>query len=245
MDLAFVAAGRPIPRAADVVMLFGTKSTIGDLAFLRAQGWDHDILAHVRAGGRVVGVCGGRQMLGRRVHDPAGADGPAGSVDGLGLLDMETTMHAEKTVRPARGRCALSDAPVAGYEIHTGRSHGADLARPMFHLETGADGARSADGLVEGTYLHGLFANDAYRRAWLERIGAGTASSLQYEAAVDAALDEVVGYAVFDGRPGRAVRRRAPAQRRRLSGPASSWGMRPGTGALRISRFSTFAANPL
>ena len=148
--------------------------------------------ARAGRGGRVVGVCGGLQMLGRRVHDPAGADGPAGSVDGLGLLDMETTMHAEKTVRPARGRCALSDAPVAGYEIHTGRSHGADLARPMFHLETGADGARSADGLVEGTYLHGLFANDAYRRAWLERIGAGTASSLQYEAAVDAALDEVV-----------------------------------------------------
>ena len=100
-------------------------------------------------------------------------------------------MHAEKTVRPARGRCALSDAPVTGYEIHTGRSVGADLARPMFHLETGADGARSADGRVEGTYLHGLFANDAYRRTWLERIGAGTASSLQYEAAVDAALDAV------------------------------------------------------
>ena len=116
VDFAFVAAGRPIPRDADVVMLFGTKSTIGDLAFLRAQGWDHDILAHVRAGGRVVGVSGGLQMLGRRVHDPAGADGPAGSVDGLGLLDVETTMHAEKTVRPARGRCALSDAPVTGYE---------------------------------------------------------------------------------------------------------------------------------
>ena len=100
-------------------------------------------------------------------------------------------MHAEKTVRPARGRCALSDAPVAGYEIHTGRSVGADLARPMFHLETGADGARSADGRVEGTYLHGLFANDAYRRAWLERVRDGTASSLRYEAAVDAALNEV------------------------------------------------------
>ena len=191
MEFAFVPAGRPIPRDADVVLLFGTKSTIGDLAFLREQGWDHDILAHARAGGRVVGVCGGLQMLGRRVHDPEGADGPAGSTDGLGLLSVETTMHAEKTVRPARGRCALSDAPVAGYEIHTGRSAGADLARPMFHLETGADGARSADGLVEGTYLHGLFANDGYRRAWLERVGAGGASTLQYEAAVDAALDAV------------------------------------------------------
>ncbi len=191
VDFEFVAPGRPLPRAADVVLLFGTKSTIGDLAFLRAEGWDHDILAHARAGGRVVGVCGGFQMLGRRVHDPAGTDGPAGSVEGLGLLDLETTMQEEKTVRPARGRCALSDTPVTGYEIHTGRSHGADLARPLFHLETGADGARSADGLVEGTYLHGLFANDAYRRSWLERVAAGSASSLQYEAVVDAALDEV------------------------------------------------------
>ena len=191
VDFEFVAPGRPLPRTADVVLLFGTKSTIGDLAFLRAEGWDHDILAHARAGGRVVGVCGGFQMLGRRVHDPAGADGPAGSVDGLGLLDVETTMREEKTVRPTRGSCALSDAPVTGYEIHTGRSHGADLARPVFRLETGADGARSANGLVEGTYLHGLFANDAYRRAWLERVAAGSASSLQYEAVVDSALDEV------------------------------------------------------
>ena len=142
--------------------------------------------------GRVVGVCGGLADAGvPRARPRRGADGPAGSVDGLGLLDVETTMHADKTVRPARGRCALSDAPVTGYEIHTGQSHGGDLARPMFHLETGADGARSADGLVEGTYLHGLFANDAYRRAWLERVVAGTASSLQYEAAVDAALDAV------------------------------------------------------
>ena len=191
VEFAFVPAGWPIPRDSDVVLLFGTKSTIGDLACLREQGWDHDILAHARAGGRVVGVCGGLQMLGRCVHNPAGADGPAGSVDGLGLLDVETTMPPEKTVRPARGRCALSDAPVTAYEIHTGQSHGADLARPMFHLETGADGARSADGLVEGTYLHGLFANAAYRRAWLERVGEGAVSSLKYEAAVDAALDAV------------------------------------------------------
>ena len=191
VDFDFVVPGRPLPREADVVLLFGTKSTIGDLAFLRAEGWDHDLLAHARAGGRVVGVCGGFQMLGRRVHDPAGADGPAGSVGGLGLLDVETTMQDQKTVRLARGRCALSDAPVTGYEIHTGRSHGSDLARPLFLLENGADGARSANGLVEGTYLHGLFANDAYRRAWLERVAADSASSLQYEVAVDAALDEV------------------------------------------------------
>ena len=193
-----------------------------DLAFLRAEGWDHDLLAHARAGGRVVGVCGGFQMLGRRVHDPVGADGPAGSVDGLGLLDVETTMQDEKTVRPARGRCALSDAPVTGYEIHTGRSHGSDLARPLFLLETGADGARSANGLVEGTYLHGLFANDAYRRAWLERVAADSASSLQYEVAVDAALDEVADSLCAALDLDALFRGRAPTPRRRLTRPASA-----------------------
>ena len=191
VDFRFVPPGRPIPRDVDVVILFGTKSTLGDMAFLRAQGWDHDVLAHVRGGGRVLGVCGGFQMLSRGLHDPDGTDGLAGSVDGLGLLDLDTTLAGKKTVREAHGRCALTDTEVTGYEIHVGRSHGPALARPMFRLETGADGARTPNGLVEGTYLHGLFANDAYRRAWLRRIDENSASSLDYAAAVEAALDEV------------------------------------------------------
>ena len=191
VDFSFVPPGRPIPRDVDVVILFGTKSTIGDLAFLRDQGWDHDIMAHVRSGGRVLGLCGGFQMLGRRVHDPAGVDGPGGSVDGLGLFELETTMIAEKTVRPTRGRCVLTDAPVVGYEIHMGQSQGPALERPLFQLETGADGARSQDGRLEGTYLHGLFANDGYRRAWLERIRSHTASTLDYEVSVETALNEL------------------------------------------------------
>ena len=191
VDFRFVPPGRPIPRDVDVVILFGTKSTLGDMAFLRAQGWDHDVLAHARGGGRVLGVCGGFQMLGRGLRDPDGTDGLAGSADGLGLLDLETTLAGEKTVREARGRCALTGTEVTGYEIHVGRSHGPALARPMFRLRTGTDGARSPDGLVEGTYLHGLFANDAYRREWLQRINENAASSLNYAAAVEAALDGV------------------------------------------------------
>ena len=191
VDFSFVPAGRPLPRDADVVVLFGTKSTLGELAFLRAQGWDHDILAHARAGGRVLGVCGGYQMLGRRVLDPAGVDGPPGAADGLGLLAVETTMDGEKTVRRARGRCALGGEPVSGYEIHMGRAEGPDLARPMLHLDTGAEGARDASGRVEGTCLHGLFANDAWRRSWLARAGSGTDTSWSHDVTIDCALDEI------------------------------------------------------
>ena len=191
VDLSFVPAGRPIPRHADVVLLFGTKSTVGELAFLRAQGWDHDIIAHARGGGRVLGVCGGYQMLGRRVLDPAGVDGPAGVADGLGLLDVETTMDTAKTVRRAQGRCALSGEPVSGYEIHMGHTQGPDLARPMLHLDTGAEGARDESGRVEGTCLHGLFANDAWRRSWLARAGGATDTRWSYDVTLDRALDEI------------------------------------------------------
>ncbi len=191
IDFAFVPAGRPIPREVDVVVLLGTKSTIGELGFLRAQGWDHDIIAHARGGGRVLGVCGGYQMLGRRVRDPAGADGPAGVTDGLGLLNVETTMAGEKTVRRVEGRCALSSDPVSGYEIHMGETNGPDLSRPMLHLDSGSEGARDKSGRVEGTSLHGLFANDDWRRAWLARAGAETDASWGYDPLIEHALDDI------------------------------------------------------
>ena len=191
VDFAFVPPGRPLPRDADVVVLFGTKSTVGELAFLRAQGWDHDVIAHSRGGGRVLGVCGGYQMLGRRVQDPAGVDGPPGAADGLGLLDVETVMEDDKTVRPAQGRCVLSGASVSGYEIHMGRTHGPDLARPMLYLDTGSEGARNRSGRVEGTCLHGLFTNDGWRRAWLARMDAPIGADWSFDATVEQALDEV------------------------------------------------------
>ncbi len=189
VDFRWIPPGRPLPRDADVIILFGTKSTLGDLEFLRAQGWDHDILAHARAGGRVLGLCGGFQMLGAEVEDSEGVDGRVGRAPGLGLLDVQTEMSESKAVRPVAGRCVSTGRPVTGYEIHVGRTTGKDCGRPMFDLEGRADGARSADGRVEGSYVHGIFAEDEFRRAWLKRSGAKGDSSLDYGASVEAALD--------------------------------------------------------
>ena len=191
VDFRWAPPGRPLPRDADVVILFGAKSTLGDLAFLRAQGWDHDILSHARAGGRVLGLCGGFQMLGRSINDASGADGRAGQAQGLGLLDVHTEMAGSKTVRPVRGLCVRTGLAVAGYEIHVGGTTGEDRVRPLFDLEGAADGASSADGLIEGSYLHGVFANDEFRRTWLRRAGAGGSSGLNYTAAVETALDKL------------------------------------------------------
>ena len=131
-------------------------------------------------------------MLGRRVRDGSGADGSAGEAPGLGLLDVETEMEPEKAVRPVAGTCARSGVPVSGYEIHTGRTAGPDAAaRPFGHLERGPDGAVSADGRIAGTYVHGLFNGDRFRARWLERVRAGTSSSLAWESALDRAIDDL------------------------------------------------------
>lgn len=188
VDFEFVPPGQPLPRDADVVILFGTKSTLGDLRFLRDQGWDHDIMSHARAGGRVLGVCGGYQLLGRTVSDPQGFDGEADSVEGLGLLDVATVMTPDKTVTPVTARCAHSGVAVSGYEIHAGQTNGPDCARPMLTTDSGSDGATSIDGRITGTYVHGLMANDAYREQFLSTLG-GVAAGLNYDAAVEAAID--------------------------------------------------------
>ena len=190
VDFRWVPPGQPLPCDADVVILFGTKSTLGDLAFMRDQGWDHDVLAHARGGGRVLGLCGGYQMLGACIVDPDGADGPPGEAPGLGLLDVCTEMTGPKTVRPVQGRCLTTELPVTGYEIHVGLTTGGDCARPLFDLDGRADGARSIDGLIEGSYVHGVFGNDDFRRAWLRRAGGG-GSNLDYTAAVEQAIDRV------------------------------------------------------
>jgi adenosylcobyric acid synthase len=139
----------------------------------------------------VFGICGGMQMLGGAVHDPGGVDGPAGSVPGFGLLDIETTMAATKIVREASGHCSLSGAPVHGYEIHNGRVTGSDLGRPLLQITYGPDGAQSPDGRIGGVHLHGLFNSDGYRRAWLARLGAAADPELEFAASVEGALDEV------------------------------------------------------
>ncbi|WP_374422146.1 cobyric acid synthase [Paracoccus sp. (in: a-proteobacteria)] len=187
--LSMVPPGRALPGDADLVILPGTKSTRGDLAFLRAQGWDIDLMAHLRRGGRVLGICGGYQMLGRMIHDPDGHDGAPGSDAGLGLLDVETHMAAEKRLTRITGR-ALGQ-PIEGYEIHLGRTAGPDSARPFAHIPA-PDGAISADGRVAGTYLHGLFSDNAFRAAWLAQ--AGVASALDYGAGVDQVLDRLAAH---------------------------------------------------
>jgi adenosylcobyric acid synthase len=182
----FAAPGAPLPPA-DLVILPGSKATIADLKALRAQGWDIDILSHVRRGGKVAGLCGGYQMLGRTVADPYGVEGPPETVAGLGLLDVDTALGGPKTLTRISGRTLGDGAPFTGYEIHVGRTTGA--ARPLFAFADGRlDGAVSADGRVRGGYVHGLFGDDAQRRAWLAWIDA-PASPLAYEAEVEATLD--------------------------------------------------------
>ncbi|MGF1612033.1 MAG: cobyric acid synthase [Kiloniellales bacterium] len=192
----FVPAGRALPGDADVVVLPGSKATLADLAFLRAQGWDIDIAAHVRRGSLVVGLCGGYQMLGRRVADLTGVEGAPGEAEGLGLLELETTLTSDKTLVEAAGVELASGEIVRGYEMHVGATRGPALGRPMLHLEEGgrAEGAVSADGRVMGCYLHGLFAADGFRRAFLGRLRARRASGLDYEADVEATLDALAAH---------------------------------------------------
>lgn len=189
VEVGFVPPGTPIPRDIDAIILPGTKSTIGDLKFLREQGWHHDIIAFARQGGRVTGICGGYQLLGKAIHDPDGIDGNPGSVEGLGLLNIETTMTAEKRTVQVKGNCARCEAPLSGYEIHVGSSTGVDTKKPMTILDGHADGAINDNGNVEGTYLHGMFSSDEFRRTWLNRIQRGIASELDYEATVERELD--------------------------------------------------------
>jgi adenosylcobyric acid synthase len=191
IDFAFLPPGTPVPGDADLVIIPGTKATLADLAFLRAQGWDIDILAHVRRGGRVLGVCGGYQMLGKTVSDPEGIEGAAGSAPGLGLLDVDTVLLGDKVLRATSGRLLDGDAPFSGYEMHIGRTIGPGTATPMLAFDGGAaDGAVSADGRVCGAYVHGLFERGEARAALLAPLGLAM-TPRDHAATVDAALDEI------------------------------------------------------
>ncbi len=190
VDFGFVPPGTALPGDADLVILPGTKATLGDLAFLRAQGWDIDIAAHVRRGGRVLGICGGFQMLGNAISDPDGVEGPPGQAQGLGLLDLDTVLTGDKVLRPASGRLAVGGA-FEGYEIHVGRTDGPALQRPLLIRDNGAgEGAISADGRVSGAYVHGLFGLASARAAFLADLGAAS-DGVDEATRVDAALDEI------------------------------------------------------
>jgi adenosylcobyric acid synthase len=190
--LTMVRAGQAIP-VCDLVILPGSKSTRSDLAFLRAQGWDIDLSAHIRRGGRVLGICGGYQMLGKTVCDPDGIEGPAGDTAGLGHLDIDTTMTTHKRLTRVRAQHCTSGTEVSGYEIHIGRSDGPARARPFARIGDAYEGATSPDGRIMGSYLHGLFREDAFRAAFLAQMGAAP-SGQSYDARVEGALDDLAAH---------------------------------------------------
>jgi adenosylcobyric acid synthase len=194
VSVDLVEPGRTLPLDADLIVLPGSKATIDDMAAFRSQGWDIDLLAYARRGGRVLGLCGGYQMLGRTINDPLGIEGPVRTVDGLGLLNVETVFAGAKTLANVTGELVAGGAAFTGYEMHIGKTCGSDTARPLVRFANGrTDGAQSADGRISGCYVHGLFASDAARGALLGSCGAAT-SGLHYEARIDAALDSLAAH---------------------------------------------------
>lgn len=193
VSVQFIGPGEAVPADARLVIVPGSKSTMADFAALRAQGWDIDLKSHVRRGGHVLGLCGGYQMLGRRIHDPQGLEGPRGSVDGLGLLDVETTLLPGKTLTRVSAIHGPSGASITGYEIHLGQTAGPDCARPFAHIGSAPDGAMSADGRVMGSYIHGCFAGDEFRRAFLATLGA-RAGGFAFDAEIERTLDQLAAH---------------------------------------------------
>lgn len=190
VSLTFVQPGEPIPADSRLVIIPGSKSTIGDLAALRKEGWDIDLMAHVRRGGLVLGLCGGYQMLGHTIADPQGLEGSPGSAPGLGLLDVTTALLPDKTLRETSGLHVPTGAAISGYEIHLGHTEGPDCARPFAMLDGRQDGAISASGRVMGSYLHGCFSGDDFRARFLRGLGI-PATAWSFEATVDRTLDEL------------------------------------------------------
>ncbi len=188
-----VLPGRPLPGDADLVLLPGSKATRADLAAFRREGWDVDLMAHVRRGGRVLGLCGGYQMLGRTIADPAGIEGTPGSDAGLGLLAVDTVLTGDKTLTSVAAQVWPDGALATGYEMHVGRTDGPDRSRPAFAVAGRPEGAVSADGRIVGTYLHGLFAADPFRR-WLLRQWGAAASTMAYAATVERTLEALADH---------------------------------------------------
>lgn len=190
-DLMFVPPGQALPGDADLIILPGSKATLADLAFLRSQGWDIDIQAHVRRGGRVLGVCGGFQMLGRTISDPNGVEGPAGSAPGLGLLEVDTVLAGDKVLEPCRGWTVVGGGAYEGFEMHMGRTTGEGLDRPFLRRQDGGgEGAMSADGRIVGCYVHRLFDAGSARAALLAGLGVASRGE-DHATIVDAALDRI------------------------------------------------------
>ena len=194
VEVIVVPAGEPLPADADLVLLPGSKTTIGDLKAFRDQGWDVDLHAHIRRGGLVVGLCAGYQMLGRRLCDPDGIEGAAGAVDGLGWLDLETTLAGDKALNHVAATELSTGCAVQGYEMHIGDTTGAGLATPMLDIGGRPDGAVDATGRIMGCYVHGLFAADGFRHAFLARLRRARTADTRYAASVETTLDALAAH---------------------------------------------------
>jgi len=185
-----VTPGQKLPGDANLILLAGSKSTRGDLDALRGNGWDRDIQAAAANGTHVLGICGGYQMLGRQVADPDGIEGNPGHTAGLGLLDIETTITDQKMLSPAAGQSVADRSTIFGFEMHMGVTRGPDTDRPLLQLADGRrDGATSPDGRVCGTYVHGLFAADDFRRGFLQRIAQRDSATFAWNKHLDESLD--------------------------------------------------------
>ncbi len=193
VDLVLVPPGAPLPASCDLVVLPGSKATIADLTFLRGEGWDIDIRAHRRRGGRVLGLCGGYQILGEEVADPEAIEGPPGAALGLGLLRVRTVLTRDKRLRAVEGYSTADGAPFRGYEMHMGRTDGPDTRSPLLVVGGRPEGACSPDGLIAGTYVHGLFNDDRQRASWLRRLG-GEPSGRRHEAEIEEVLDRLAAH---------------------------------------------------
>ncbi len=194
VTLSIVKPGNPLPGDADLIILPGSKATLADLSEFCHQGWDIDLRAHVRRGGLVLGICGGYQMLGTELSDPDGVEGPPATAPGLGLLDVSTRLTNRKTLRNVTGTDRTTGMPVSGYEMHSGRTEGSGADRPLLSLSSGPDGAISPDGRVMGCHIHGLFASDPFRTAFLQRLHPAERETRSHEADIESALDALAAH---------------------------------------------------
>ena len=188
ISLEIIERGKPLPLDAALILIPGSKSTISDLEDFREQGWDIDLQAHIRHGGKVLGICGGYQMLGKTIHDPKGIEGPPKSVKGLGLLDIETTMSDNKILQEVTAQTKQNTISVKGYEIHIGKSSGKDLINSWLTVDGKSVSAATSDGSILGCYIHGIFSNDTFRSNFIESLGA-TPSNFNFNEKIDSTLD--------------------------------------------------------
>ncbi len=193
IDLIMIRAGQAIPADIHLVLIPGSKSTIGDLQYLREQGWDIDLKAHYRRGGFILGICGGYQMLGTKIYDPEGIEGEVKEAEGLGFLHVETVMQAKKTLKAVSATHLTTSLEIKGYEIHLGETSGPDCERPFATIDGRPEGASSSDGLVQGSYLHGLFSQDSFRRAFLNNLGVSV-KGFSYDIKVEETLDRLANH---------------------------------------------------